>query len=958
MSIERVVYGSIKVGLDSVGSSDSSGYQRYSYTPGYKSLIQGDPQLERRLESSYSSPKLYSMYDEYNQKETRTEADRNAVSDRIDTLLPKGFCFWKQDINGETRYCFSFGKNSGFDWSGGRPNACYQYSVVCREEDIKQNPVFYCSSPSVCCDVPRRSFFPEDGGLPETRALSYITDLSKDDPDFPVKHVAGFEKISAEQIHRFISTGNRVSILKSMIMSLLRYKTDPEQNNRIIIADTKDNNLMWIALISFLFPVKNTLDLSFATYADDVMTYEYDITGVFFPSINGFESDEDIVTKFGYDAEWATKNTEFYDFCHDEVNTENGEGAFFDVLIDNISISFSPLDAYKSFIEKETTYAGLNLDYIKGYDLYLLLSGKKIRYDFENAIEFASKYANPSCVRQVNEYLCQNYQAVLTHSASRESVMDYLKEEIHTNLQFNQELHERVFADLSESITKEDESILDLQVETATKVFGVSEEQVRATIIQTIGWKKAGEMLETTKTKWKKDFILDALFDSVNSGSAHVVRDGELYSLFQKYTSSTLLQHPESVLKELENLKSRCNPVADRFWICDAVASEFDKNQQKEGTVNAIGSCVRDYYNGRESYQNAILKLMKQSQHKNLYYHLISRYRVQSDDRLGTYVLPFSSLSHFEPDLPSDVRDMMYKRIVDNMRNETKLSPDQIRSVYSLIKSLDASAKPEMDKGVIKSLTSKLIMFLREAHPDMVYEESDFELIQSLTHSLSPNEAEELEQYVLPMKEISLLSTIVKKRVIINDAREFASLAPDYAGIYEAEIRNQYLKTIASLAGEYWLESKRYIDEEYLIKSSNKEMETQMYDMYFYFLMETLIKSDKKYSYQLISQMIELSILRKENGMIKDFWENSLNLLRTSDCFKAVMKALKEDRDKIATARKKQMSVSSSENPFLQNLTDTQIESRIMDIESSTDSGKGFGISGFKNLFKKKQKEE
>ena len=156
MAIERAIYGSLSCGIEEVGS----GYQYFTYTANYKELIKGSS-IQGKLEAAYVAPQTFITYNALMEKPD-DERDINDFADEIMKEHPQRFAYWTDEIGGEKKACFSYGKNLGMDWTGTRPNPVYTAVTIADFMDIKKYPISYSSSPSVACDVRRCEFYPDN----------------------------------------------------------------------------------------------------------------------------------------------------------------------------------------------------------------------------------------------------------------------------------------------------------------------------------------------------------------------------------------------------------------------------------------------------------------------------------------------------------------------------------------------------------------------------------------------------------------------------------------------------------------------------------------------------------------------------------------------------------------------------------------------------------------------------
>ena len=142
MNIERAIYASLPIGID----TDSNGLQFYSYTSGFKKLLEQDTTgtLKGLAAGSYKFPigsdwlrdlpediDINGDLSAYPLRIPETVSEANKIEQRVRRFSPYSFCYKPISLGEESGALFLFGKNLGMDWSGGRPGNPYIYFVAC-----------------------------------------------------------------------------------------------------------------------------------------------------------------------------------------------------------------------------------------------------------------------------------------------------------------------------------------------------------------------------------------------------------------------------------------------------------------------------------------------------------------------------------------------------------------------------------------------------------------------------------------------------------------------------------------------------------------------------------------------------------------------------------------------------------------------------------------------------------
>lgn len=83
--------------------------------------------------------------------------------------------------------------------------------------------------------------------------------------------------ITLDTVAAFIGEENRIELLKVMLACLLQYSNT---NKRIVISDTQENIIKWIAALQYLLPLKCALHMSFSTYLYNPAEGDWRVIGV------------------------------------------------------------------------------------------------------------------------------------------------------------------------------------------------------------------------------------------------------------------------------------------------------------------------------------------------------------------------------------------------------------------------------------------------------------------------------------------------------------------------------------------------------------------------------------------------------------------------------------------------------------------------------------------------------
>ena len=405
MNIERSIYTHTKVRRD----TRSTGFGYYSETPGMSRLFEQSARLSA-VSAGFISPRNSDIWWE---KEEQDLAKRDEVeAARIHEHHPVCFGYSTVNVGGKDNAVLTFGRNLGRDLSPmTRDGNILVNTLTFPADEIEGYPYEYYGSSELFVDYERGFFL----NAPDEPAA----DLE------PLQSLTKGCAPTAEEIESFLSEDERLQALCSMLGALMKIN-DGGTLRRILVCDSKDNIIKWIAALSLIFPAETAKKFTFKTYSflgsnsDDFQAVYDDVMlcGVYTPSVNG-DPGYARATNYDFARERDNASTALFDFEQGHIYECDDARPYFSAFIESaFSTDMRILGSYHDFLLNKTSYRALDSDHARGYGCYTILQLKNEHSlkNLRDAYDFASKYMDSETLRQLlrTAYSC-------TIDAGRES---------------------------------------------------------------------------------------------------------------------------------------------------------------------------------------------------------------------------------------------------------------------------------------------------------------------------------------------------------------------------------------------------------------------------------------------------------------------------------------------------------------------------------------------------------
>ena len=361
MSKHQVIYTSCRKGIKGSGS----GFQIYSYDKDFGKITHFG--VDRMF--GYNHPELPAG---------------QVMTDELAPTMPKSFSFFSLNDN----FSMLASRNYlGRDYMGktGRFGNFLNHFIFFCDEEIVGYPVEYYCTASLKTELPSEWVNSEE--IP---------------PYLPAPQLEKGSVVNFESIANFLSPKGRAEIFSKMLTAFL-LATDNER--KILIADSEENIIFWIAAITYALPKNLAKKISFDTYAFNPAMSSAQICGV---------------VKEGTYYNDSLKERHF---VFDLLNNSFPDIAVCDYA-ENLSKNFSNREETEKFFLflADTVSANAlttpNKNIIDGYTMYLLLNGK-IPLPF-SILEFCSVKCNETVQHKLANEILQQEEVIVSKCSEKD----------------------------------------------------------------------------------------------------------------------------------------------------------------------------------------------------------------------------------------------------------------------------------------------------------------------------------------------------------------------------------------------------------------------------------------------------------------------------------------------------------------------------------------------------------
>lgn len=460
MSVHQIIYTSCMRGIHGV----NDGQQVFSYDANFKDINNDD------IKSLFS----------YQQPALETGV---IMTEEIAATLPQSFSYRKLD-HGKCVLALSTYLGRDYMGSAGRFGNHLSHVIVADETDIKDYP----------CE-----FF---GSSLLRNRMEFEEVNNPNPPDFlPVPVLEKGYVVDVEAVLEFLSIGDRLEVYKNMLHAMLSFE---KERKRVVILDSSENIVKWIAALEYALPLKTALSINFTTYEFDPSLSASQICGVVKNGTRFTHDNRDLHFVFDLEANVCIefeKDNEFYDFI---------DTAF--------SLSYESLQDFHSFLIKGYIYDKADLEIYSAYALYTLLAdGMKeaTKKRVDSALNFAKKYAMMEEKTRIVKNLLSQYDSLLTMESEVFFILMHYVFSLKTTLTYQENIYvknmiiDRTLGEfLNSDVTEEMFEVFFREMETLCEKnnFNLSTELMKET-----NREKLFTAIRSEEQTWKIAFIIKVM---------------------------------------------------------------------------------------------------------------------------------------------------------------------------------------------------------------------------------------------------------------------------------------------------------------------------------------------------------------------------------------------------------------------------------------------------------------
>lgn len=357
MSVHQIIYTSCMRGIQGV----NDGQQVFSYDKEFGAVEQVKGFF------AYQQPALPSGV---------------AMSEELALTMPRNFTYRPIDNN---QSAFALTSYLGRDYMGasGRFGNFLSHVVTADTSELKKYPCEYFDS-----DMLRKSMVFEEVNSPNP-------------PEYlPVPELTVGEVVSEESVIEFLGQEERMNLFHDMLYALYSFE---EEKKRLVICDTRENIIFWIAALEYCLPLEQARAIPFSTYVYDPSLSNCQICGV-----------EPQGTRFTAEVE---SHHFTFNILENRCPTFEKDPEYCDFISNAFAFAFHCIGEFHNFLEMGYDFKKINCEITHGYTLYTVLADGVGMVQEENlllALEFAEKYGKSAEKSRIARSLITQNHLLLT----------------------------------------------------------------------------------------------------------------------------------------------------------------------------------------------------------------------------------------------------------------------------------------------------------------------------------------------------------------------------------------------------------------------------------------------------------------------------------------------------------------------------------------------------------------
>lgn len=319
MARHQIIYTSCRRGRDGIGD----GQQVYSYDESFSSRSSD----EVRGLFSYQPPYL---------------APGQVMTEELVPAMPRAFMY-RYLKSGACALTLNTYLGRDYMGASGRFGNVLSHSIICDFEDFDVYP----------CELYGSSVLRSSMDFKEVNSSAQPEYLS-------TPELSRGPLIDIEGILDFLGEDDRLDYYKKMLQALLQFPID---KRRILICDSVQNTMRWMAALHYAFPLDIAKKLSFTSYEFEPELSYSQICGVIPEG-----------SRYHVDAYLASAHYYVFDFINNKFSDIKASGLFMDFIDTVFSFSYESLCDFHDFVMRRTSLREAGPAYSQAYYLYHILN--------------------------------------------------------------------------------------------------------------------------------------------------------------------------------------------------------------------------------------------------------------------------------------------------------------------------------------------------------------------------------------------------------------------------------------------------------------------------------------------------------------------------------------------------------------------------------------------------------
>ena len=732
--------------------------------------------------------------------------------------------------------------------------------------------------------------------------MGYINALSGSN-DIKLEHSAGFKEITEDGIIQFISTDNRLECLKKMLSALIQLKSGNEKC-RIVIADEKNSILMWIAALSYIFPIENSLQLSFTTYGYSIG--DFDINGVFVAELNNCKKTDDIAVT-DYNFLQAQRSYAVFDFLelYFAPDAEVYNNLFMSMVENSFTINRQILEQYKNYVLAATSYRKMDSEYMDGAVLYMFMEKNK-RLSSEQikaAVIFARKYANKLEKRRIFEKVMSVYKEYVSDAIAQDVLIDYVRYCVNEGISSQKEV---------ESILMNDVKITFLDLENVSfemfseqgriseKICGFMDGYMEIAFVNAIGIDRLYgfmEQLQKHRDVQRISYIHTAICHYVNDGKGSFKYGGIEQRIASKIIGVFVIDDTAENVKRLDALIKKTNQIVtsveSQFLYTNAVYKTLQEKKLIKLSKKVVEDVAKAYLQHDPHTQKQLVSIIDRCGASSVYLPLILDEITKNTEPNERLVLLTSAISSNKSEFQPYATHIRKQGLIVG---DYKLDSDFYFNAYKFLKHFEHGYGVPLSVNEMQMIMEKYMNHLQREHRNFIISKDQLHKLETLFREYrnfaSDRKMNNLISAFMLISEMGANITNMHS-CVFNGKNPYSTT--DYCLLNSIE-QDGFIESVSKYIASYWLYSRKLPNFPQLFDISDETQEEKVVSILFGEILDNVIESDSRNRSDVMVQIVELAIFMKLDLFLTDLPEKLVNSVKQSEILKPLEKDLEGKR--------------------------------------------------------------